>query len=128
MESMRAHLEKANFDRLIKNSVHLLPPIVHDLLDNFTHKLLAMEDSNQFVFIENWEWFSLSAKTPTKMEELFEIIKDEIRDAEGNNDKKKVLDLEQFGRRIRWKWCEAAFNYAYHAEVGKNGKCGLNFV
>jgi hypothetical protein len=122
MESMRTHLENANFDELIQKSVHLLPADVRHQFNNFTQQLLKLIDTNVCIFAENWEFFSLSAKTPKPMEELFKVIEKQMRVEPNEVNKKK---LQQFGRRIRWKWCKAAFNYAYYAHLEKNGKNNL---
>jgi hypothetical protein len=122
MESMRTQLENANFDGLIKESAHLLPAAMRHHFANFTQQLLKLVDTNGSVFIENWEFFSLSTKTPKPLEELFKVIEKQMR-VEHNEVAKK--ELEQFGRRIRWKWCEAVFNYAYYAQVPKKGKYKL---
>jgi hypothetical protein len=70
------------------------------------------------MFIENWEWFSLNTRTPKPMDNLLKEIDNLVR---VEKDKKKKIQLTELARRIRYKWCEAAFKYAYYYEVGKAG-------
>jgi hypothetical protein len=119
IESMRAHLEKANFDALIKRRRNLLPKSVQRRFNNFTQKLLKSKDTTYFfVLIENWEYFSVATKTPMPIVELLAEIEAQIQ---GEHKEIRKKELEQFGRRIRWKWCAAAFNYAFSAKIQKDG-------
>jgi hypothetical protein len=70
------------------------------------------------MFIENWEWFSLNTRTPKPMDNLLKEIDNLVRAKKYSGKKQK---LAEFGRRILWKWCEAAFKYAYYYEVAKSG-------
>jgi hypothetical protein len=117
--SIRAHLEKANFDALIKTSGHLLSNRVQKRFAKFTQKLLInSKETYFFVLIENWEYFSVATKTPKPIVELLAEIEAQIQ---GEHKEIRKKELEQFGRRIRWKWCAAAFNYAFYAKIQKDG-------
>jgi hypothetical protein len=70
------------------------------------------------VFIENYEFFSLATKTPEPIADLLKEIENQTM-----VDGKHYEMLVNLGRRIRWKWCEVAFNYAYYAVMQKEGKC-----
>jgi hypothetical protein len=52
------------------------------------------------------------------MDNLLKEIDNLVRE---EKDKKKKMQLTEFARRIRYKWCEASFKYAYYYEVGKAG-------
>jgi hypothetical protein len=120
MQKMRTELLAANFDKIIEKSVKLLPADLHDGFQNLTQKLVDSEEANEFVFTENWAFFSLSAKTPKPLEALFKAIEQQKKHA-GSNEKAKEL-LEQFCRRLRFKWAEAIFNFVYNDKVKQGGK------
>jgi hypothetical protein len=71
-----------------------------------------------FVFIENWEFFSLATKMPKPIAELLKEIEHQTM-IEKNPVHKKLL--VKIGRRILWKWSEAAFNYTYYNEMQREG-------
>jgi hypothetical protein len=119
MDLMKTQLLDVKFDKLIKENELLLPANVRRNFNNFTQQLLCDKEENVFLFIENWEWFSLNTRTPKPVNKLLKEIEKHM--GSEKNSKKKKRKLAEFGRRIRWKWCEAAFKYAYYAEVEKNG-------
>jgi hypothetical protein len=121
MQNMRTELIAASFDKLIEESGKLLLPTnVQNGFQNFTQKLVNSEEANEFVFTENWAFFSLSAKTPKLLEALFKAIEQQKKHAAGNEETTELLD--KFCRRIRFKWAKAIFNFVYNDKVGKEGK------
>jgi hypothetical protein len=119
MKDMQTQLTAAKFDELIGENIELLPENVRNGFQGFTKQLIDSDEANEFVMLENWEYFSLSAKTPKPLEALYNAIEQQT-EKKGNNEKTK--HLKEFDRRLRWKWAEAVFNFAYNAEVEKEGK------
>jgi hypothetical protein len=119
MESMKVHLEQANFDVLIGKYIHFLPPNLHDRFNDFTQQLLKSPETYVLLSLENWQFFSVGTKTPKPLEDLLKEIKNQIG---VEKDTEKTDKLKQFGQRILWKWCEATFNYAFYAKIKVKGK------
>jgi hypothetical protein len=116
MQNMRTELIAANFNTLIGEC----PANLHDRFHKFIQKLIDSKEANEFVFTENWAFFSLSVKTPKALEALFTAIEQQKKHA-GTNEKTKE-SLDQFCRRLRFKWAKAIFNYLYKYKVEKEGK------